>query len=161
MLTVQSKQEDTDGTSPTASISLPRVARAGQNEETPLNAGTKKPSRPEAQGDSFEDGGTRDHSEVTPSSGKTRLARNFPSLDHDLRTALYAFAKTLTKNWTEPRPVQRGACIVSGLVEIEGSKAVCIIDVQASYHIQESRWIELTLGIRRLQPRSLSPRGGA
>jgi hypothetical protein len=160
MLTVQSKQENIDGPSPTAFISLPRVAPAGQNEETRPNAGTEKPSLPEPQDESFEDGGARDHSEITPNPGKSGFSRDFPSLDQDLRTAMNTFAKTLSKNWTEQRPVQRGACVVSGLLEIEGSKAVCIIDVRASYHVRESRWIELSLGIRRLQPRGLSPKGG-
>lgn len=50
--------------------------------------------------------------------------------------------------------------MVSGLVELTGSKATAVLDVRAAYHPKENRWVAIGVGVRRLQARKQAPKGG-
>ena len=80
----------------------------------------------------------------------------------DLSTAIHVFQHSLVRTWKMPRvPPERGSIIISGLVEVVGSKATCVLDVRAAYHPKENRWVGVNIGMRRLQAKRQSPRGGS
>ena len=80
----------------------------------------------------------------------------------DLGTALHVFQHSLLKTWKMPQvPPERGSIIISGLVELVGSKATCVIDVRAAYHPKENRWVGVSVGMRRMQAKRQSPKGGS
>ncbi|KAI9784817.1 MAG: hypothetical protein M1839_001547 [Geoglossum umbratile] len=72
-----------------------------------------------------------------------------------------AFRNTLKRTWRPAAPVvPRGSIIVSGLVEVIGTKSVCVIDVRAAYNPAKSKWEVVQIGTRRLQEHSQAPKGG-
>ena len=58
-------------------------------------------------------------------------------------------------------PPERGTIMISGLVELVGTKATCVVDVRAAYHPKENRWQAIGVGVRRLQSKKQSPKGGS
>ena len=84
-----------------------------------------------------------------------------PKPGTEMSAVTMAFKKNLAKNWKSAEvPAPRGTFMVSGLVELQGSKAVCVMDVRAAYHPRESRWVVVSMGVRRIQRRKQGPRGG-
>lgn len=80
----------------------------------------------------------------------------------DLGTALHVFQHSLIRTWKMPQvPPERGSIMISGLVELVGSKATCVIDVRAAYHPKENRWVGVGIGVRRMQAKKQSPKGGS
>ena len=74
------------------------------------------------------------------------------------------FKKTLSSRWGrgfESSGPPRGTILVSGLVEMKGPKGVCLIEVNAAYDPQEGQWAHIQAGVRRLQPSTQKPMGGA
>lgn len=79
----------------------------------------------------------------------------------DFGTALHVFQHSLIRTWKMPHaPPERGSIMVSGLVELTGSKATAVLDVRAAYHPKENRWVAIGVGVRRLQARKQAPKGG-
>lgn len=79
----------------------------------------------------------------------------------DFGTALHVFQHSLIRTWKMPHaPPERGSIMVSGLVELVGSKATCVLDVRAAYHPKENRWVAIGVGVRRLQAKKQAPKGG-
>lgn len=79
----------------------------------------------------------------------------------DLGSALTSFKNSLLKTWKFPStPPERGTVIVSGLVELVGTKATCVLDVRAAFHPKENRFVAIGIGVRRLQARKQAPKGG-
>lgn len=79
----------------------------------------------------------------------------------DFSSALTSFKNSLLKTWKFPHaPPERGTVMVSGLVELVGSKANCVLDVRAAFHPKENRFVAIGVGVRRLQARKQSPKGG-
>lgn len=79
----------------------------------------------------------------------------------DFGSALTSFKNSLQKTWRFPNaPPERGTIMVSGLVELVGSKATCVIDVRAAFHPKDNRFVSVGLGVRRLQARKQAPKGG-
>jgi hypothetical protein len=76
--------------------------------------------------------------------------------------ALSIFATTLAKHW-QPFKLEppRGTVIVSGLIEIKGSKARMTMDINAAYDPKQDKYVMLQGAIRRIQDLSQKPRGGA
>ncbi|KAI9811337.1 MAG: hypothetical protein M1827_005497 [Pycnora praestabilis] len=86
---------------------------------------------------------------------------SLPAPSQEMSTMLSAFMTKLAVTWKPAKPPPpRGTFLVSGLVEVQGSKAVCVIDVQAAYNPIESKWDQVALKVRRLQPRKQAPPGG-
>ena len=80
----------------------------------------------------------------------------------DFGTALHVFQHSLIRTWKMPHAApERGTLMVSGLVELVGSKATCVVDVRAAYHPKENRWVAIGVGVRRLQSKKQAPRGGS
>lgn len=83
------------------------------------------------------------------------------SIFNDFRSALTSFKNSLSKTWRFPyAPPERGSVIISGLVELVGSEATCVLDVRAAFHPKENRFTTVGIGVRRLQARKQAPRGG-
>ena len=79
----------------------------------------------------------------------------------DFKSALTSFKDSLLKTWKFPHaPPERGTVLVSGLVELVGSKATCVLDVRAAFHPKENRFVAIGVGVRRLQARKQAPKGG-
>lgn len=86
---------------------------------------------------------------------------SLPEPGKDMSIAMKMFKRTLAKTWkAAPTDPERGTFLVSGLIEVEGSKAVCVLDVRAAYHPRESRWSAVVVGVRRLQLKKQHPKGG-
>ncbi|KAI4128834.1 MAG: hypothetical protein LQ338_002534 [Usnochroma carphineum] len=84
-----------------------------------------------------------------------------PNLGNDIVSAGEAFKKTFAKTWRPAHvPPERGTVMFSGMVELVGPKGVAVLDVHAAYHAAESRWSQIAIAPRRVQPRKQSPRGG-
>lgn len=110
------------------------------------------------------------HSEQPPKakldrapSGSTPVFPPLPSIPatgEDFNLAFKTFKRVLAKTSKDSTlHGERGVCLVSGLVEVEGPKAVCVMDVRAFYHPGDSRWVSIAIGIRRMQARQQYPRG--
>jgi len=71
------------------------------------------------------------------------------------------FAHTLQKNWT-PQKMEppRGTFIVSGLVQMRGTRAAITLDVQAFYDPKSSRFAVVNLSPKTLKKWNQAPRGG-
>lgn len=90
------------------------------------------------------------------SSGSTKASS---PVGDDMKAALKAFEHTLAKNWNQGHlQLERGTFLVSGLVEVVGFKAVCVLEVWAMYHPREAKWGTLALGVRKMRPRNQKPR---
>lgn len=86
---------------------------------------------------------------------------SLPQPGEGLNSAVSAFMRTLAKTWRPAGiPPPRGTFLVSGLVEVRGQHALCVLDVRAAYHPKFSRWEAIAIDIRRVQPRQQAPRGG-
>ncbi|KAF2146930.1 uncharacterized protein K452DRAFT_218712 [Aplosporella prunicola CBS 121167] len=75
--------------------------------------------------------------------------------------ALTIFSATLAKNW-KPMALEapRGTVIVSGLIEVQGAKARCTMDVVGAYDPVQDRYVVLRGGFRRVQDKQQRPKGG-
>jgi len=86
---------------------------------------------------------------------------SLPTPGNEMAPALSAFTRTLSRTW---KPVRftppRGTILLSGLVEIQGSRAIAVVDVRAAYNPKESKWEGVGLGVRRFQYLRQPPRGG-
>ena len=84
-----------------------------------------------------------------------------PGMDDGIASAMKAFGDNFSKTWKPARaPPERGTVFFSGLVELIGPTGVAIVDVSGAYHAEEARWTNLAMGIRRLQSKRQSPKGG-
>lgn len=79
----------------------------------------------------------------------------------DLASVFSVFARTLGRSWKPVSgPPPRGSFVVSGLVEVTGSRAMCVIDVGAAYDPKLSKFVGIGMKVRRFQLRIQSPKGG-
>ena len=84
-----------------------------------------------------------------------------PRPSTEMTMASMAFKSNLAKNWKSASvPAPRGTFMVSGLVEVQGPKGICVVDVRGAYNPQMSKWAGIGMGIRRIQRRKQGPRGG-
>ena len=85
-----------------------------------------------------------------------------PLPEADMGSAQSTFKKTLAQKWKPlAMPAPRGTIFLSGLVEVSGSKALCVLDVKAFYHPVEAKWMAMNIAVRRVQLRKQRARGGA
>lgn len=79
----------------------------------------------------------------------------------DMTSAMDTFNHSILETWQIPHtPPERGTVIISGLVELVGEKAICVVDVRAAFHPKENRWVAVGVGVRRLQAKKQVPKGG-
>jgi len=96
-----------------------------------------------------------------PDLGLLSMLPGIPQPDSDMSKIAAIWKHTLAETWKSPRePMPRGSFIISGLVEIAGSRAKCTVDVVAVYDPQDSQWLNIGLAVRRIQERKQAPRGG-
>ena len=70
-----------------------------------------------------------------------------------------AFRKTLVRTWNPPTVVERGEVLVSGFLDIGGSKATVKLSVIATFNPQTNIFKLHSLYPFRTMPRILSPKG--
>ena len=108
--------------------------------------------------------GNANRSIDTSSQQSSKILSLLPSLlkiSNDNGPDVKVFKQTLARNWKPPHDFgERGTLLVTGLVQIEGPKAVCVLDIAAAYHPQESRYTHVACGIRNFRPRNQRPKGG-
>ena len=97
-------------------------------------------------------------------SERSKILWPLPSIPRpstEMTVASTAFQSNLAKNWKSASvPAPRGTFMVSGLVEVQGPKGVCVVDVRGAYNPQVSRWAGIVMGVRRIQRRKQAPKGG-
>ena len=160
-LGINSEPEKPSSRVPAGFVDFQQLAKITNRQESHSGAGIEKSSGSEPK--SPEIVSTKPSSkEASPNA--SRVLPPLPSIPQpggDMSSALMAFKRTLAKTWHSPSaPPERGTFMVSGLVELTGSKAVCVLDVQAHYHPKDSRWVVVGIGIRRVQDRKQGPKGG-
>lgn len=153
-----------------AQSSLPRgMTSLDQLQENNAKREPQSPNRMDKMSDpkAAEDNPARGSSKPNPKDpfpDRSKILTNLPtiqSISGDNGAAMTAFKRTLAKNWKPPHEFgERGTLLVSGLVQLEGPKGICVLDVQASYHPKESRYTYVACGIRSFRPRQQRPRGG-
>lgn len=160
LLGVKSEPQKPDPNAPTGFIDFQRFAKASSKQESHPGAGADKISEPKSS-----DMISTKASSKAVLSDAARVLPPLPSIPQPgggMTSAVTAFKRTLAKTWQPASiPPERGTFIVSGLVELTGSKAICVLDVHAAYHPRESRWVVVSIGVRRVQARKQSPKGGA
>lgn len=79
----------------------------------------------------------------------------------EIPLAYHIFNHTLAKHWM-PKKMEppRGTCVVQGLVQVKGSKAVMTFDVQAYYDPKASKFVVVNASPRVMKKWQQAPRGG-
>lgn len=158
MVTLHPKQ-DFKAISPSTSLSLQNMVKAGQREDTQTNTSIKDLSLKHKK-DPSESDLIEDRSEVPINPPKLSSSEFISSLRQDMNAAFTTFHQTLQRNWKKPVNFERGTIFVTGLIQLEGSKAFCTLDVVASYHPREARWVTCDFHLRQLVHRIRTPRSG-
>lgn len=102
---------------------------------------------------------------VIPSSSSSTKDKNIALPEGTSPANLVAisiFAHTLARTWKplDIKEAPRGTVIVSGLIEVKGSKARVTVDVNAAYDPKQDKYVIIKAGIRRLQDKHQRPLGG-
>ena len=156
-LNIDSAMGEPDSTKPTGYVDFQRLAN------------DKRQSQPESgngKGDESKTSGIP--SIASPSDSKANAKGTaFPPLPSipqpsgDLSSSLSSFKSTLARTWKPAgMPPPRGTFLVSGLVEVIGSKGLIVMDVKAAYHPEQQTWPAMVLKVRRISPHKQSPKGG-
>ncbi|MCJ1380806.1 hypothetical protein MMC17_003915 [Xylographa soralifera] len=136
---------------PPGYMNLPRLAQKNEDEPTQPALPSPQVKQPEVAAPAA--------SPISAGSERAKILWPLPAIPKpstEMATVTMAFKRNLAKNWKSPSaPAPRGTFMVSGLVELQGPKGVCVMDVQAAYHPQESRWVVIAMGVRRIQKRSV------
>lgn len=74
--------------------------------------------------------------------------------------AMSIFTNTLAHKWQLNLDAPRGSIVVTGLIEVQGSKARCTMDVAAAYDPKQDKFVMVKAGMRRIQDRHQRPKGG-
>lgn len=84
-----------------------------------------------------------------------------PGMDDEIASAMKAFGENFARTWKPVRaPPERGTVFFSGLIELVGPNGVAVLDVRAAFHAAEGRWTQIGVGIRRMQSKKQTPKGG-
>lgn len=90
--------------------------------------------------------------------GPLRFPIPIPKPSADITAAADVFKQTLAET-SKPDPLilPRGAVLVSGLVEVVGSKFLFIMAVEAAYSPADSEWTTISIECKRVQLRNPNP----
>lgn len=79
----------------------------------------------------------------------------------EIPLAYHVFNHTLAKDW-KPKKMEppKGTCVVQGLVQVKGNRAIMTFDVQAYYDPKASRFVVINASPRMLKKWQQAPRGG-
>ncbi|KAL9126631.1 MAG: hypothetical protein Q9217_004351 [Psora testacea] len=136
-------------------IDLPQLSRAGQKENSRINAGLDQMANPNAADSKSTDASnTKSPAKPPPATvaDRSRILGSLPSvprLTGDAATAMTAFKQTLAKTWRPPLSLERGQMPISGLIEIEGSQGVRVYEVVAFYDCKKSALVSISAQTRR------------
>ena len=161
-LNINPPSEDAKPGLPSGMMDLHQLAKNKQEPQAPT--GMDKMSDPKSAESKSSD---VPNSKVPPSKQPTldssRILTSLPAIPQvggDLGSAVSEFKRTLAKTWHSPHTFgERGTLLVTGLIQIEGPKGFCVLDVSAAYHPRESRYTVIAGKVRTFQPKSQSPRG--
>ncbi|MCJ1395108.1 hypothetical protein MMC18_007989 [Xylographa bjoerkii] len=132
---------------PPGYMNLPRLAQKNEDEPTQPALPSPQVKPPEVPAPAA--------SPLSTGPERAKILWPLPAIPKpstEMATATMAFKRNLAKNWKAPSaPAPRGTFMVSGLVELQGPRGVCVMDVQAAYHPEESRWVVIAMGVRRIQ----------
>jgi hypothetical protein len=101
----------------------------------------------------------------TPGLPRVSGTANVPQIPNAAEPKVFpTFMRNFQRNMSQARrrfrpDPQRGAVVISGLVEVVGTKSVAILDVMAEYDVLKDRFLSLEMFVRSLRPRKQSPRG--
>lgn len=143
----------------------PGIPSLDQLQESTAKQEAQTPGRMDKMSDPESTGATNTKaSSDPPTSERSRFTSLLPSISNmglENGAAITAFKRTLARNWQPASDFgERGTFLVTGLVQIEGPKGICVLDIAASYHPRESRYTSVACGIRNYRPRHQRPRGG-
>lgn len=76
--------------------------------------------------------------------------------------AFSIFMSTFTKEAALAKGIEapRGSIIVSGLVEVKGEGGTATMDVTAAYDLKQSKYVLISMAVKKIKPRVQAPRGG-
>lgn len=147
MIPFVSKPEDLNDGSPSISQNLQNLIKVRPNEDTQINSGMTDPP-PEPNKNLSEAGRTEHQSQVSPNSEQSSNSDDISPLRQDLNAALEDFSYALASNWKNPKLIpERGTVLAAGLVQVDGPRGTCLLEVTALYHPQESRF-KSSFGVR-------------
>ena len=144
----------------------PGTKSLDQLQETDAQQKSQPPPRMDKMSDpkSVGEGASKATPKQTSASEVSKILSFLPSLPqvyNENGPAIVAFKRTLARNWKHPHHfAERGTIVMTGLVKIEGSRGVCVVDIAAAYHPEDAKFTHIACGIRNFRPRSQGPRGG-
>ena len=157
-LNINSGSENSDSRLPSGMTDLEQLPRTNAEQESQAPTPMDKISDPKSS-----DISGAKHSSKTTASDGSRILTSLPPIPQvggDMGSAVMAFKQTLANTWRPPDAyVERGAFLVSGLIQIEGPKGLCVVDVSAVYHPKQSRYKFISGKVRSLQHKKQFPRG--
>lgn len=79
----------------------------------------------------------------------------------EFQIARHVFTQQLMKGW-RPKKLEppRGSFVVQGLMDVRGTKARVMFDVQACYDPKESKFVVVNAGVRSIKRWNQAPKGG-
>ena len=177
---VSFKSEDGDSTDKPISqpsITLPKLPKAPEKQGPPMNANMSGPTPSEnaskpGGGESEPSKAPQQQQQTPPDEAATKkaLGPNTPkifgslptltSAQGDFRAAMAAFKKTLVRTWSGSAQLDRGACFISGLVEIGGPKGTIEVEVVSSFHPGTGVMKLFVVRGRHYRPKVLRPKAG-
>ena len=101
---------------------------------------------------------------ITNSIDSSRILSSLPGMPKvtgDAAAAVQAFKQTLAKTWQPAVTLERGQIVLSGIVEVEGSRGVLNLEVLALYNPQRSALDSVSMSTRRAALKKQAPPSGA
>ena len=159
LLKLDKESADTASSLPSGMTSLDQLQEGSAKQEPQAPTRMDKMSDPKTTEEGSAKGPSK---QSTPESSKIlSILPSLPQVGNDNGAAITAFKRTLARNWHPPHDFgERGTLLLTGLVQLEGPKGLCVLDIAASYHPRESRFTHVACGIRNYRPRHQRPRGG-
>ena len=77
-----------------------------------------------------------------------------PQPHSDIGTSITEFKRTMAQNWQRPRILgERGTFVVTGNVELIGTKGSFVLGVVADYHPREEKYLVVLVDFKHIIPR--------
>ena len=148
-------------------FSLGQLPKPGKQADSPIDTELDTiagPKATEAKSSNTDSSKQAASPTITSSVGSSRILSSLPGMPKvtgDAAAAVQAFKQTLAKTWQSAVTLERGQIILSGIVEVEGSRGVLNLEVLALYNPQRSQLESLSIQVRRAVLRKQAPPAGA
>ncbi|KAI9840249.1 MAG: hypothetical protein M1837_001832 [Sclerophora amabilis] len=97
---------------------------------------------------------------LTSKNGALTPNPPLPQSSGQLNSAIGAFKQTFASTWSPLHfDIPRGSILVSGLVEINGSRAMSSVDVTAAYNPKTRQWAAVSIRLRSFREKTQKPKG--